>query len=148
MRRTGIMLAAAIAVLAAACSSTPELTDIQEDAFNLDPESPVTATEVDNVWIFSHEPDAFNEALHGGEAEIRDGCLYVDNTIVVWHVDDVPAAEELIANVDAGTAEGLLIPGGGVSLDEGASAIQIPKVIRDRCSTSAVWYAAPLSTLP
>ena len=106
-------------------------------------ENGITALQIDGVWVFHHEPDGANGALHGGTAEIVDGCLLVDSTIVVWHVDTLDEAEEAIAAVRAGESPQLLIGGGGISLDEGADLSQFPSVITDRCSARAIWYGAP-----
>ncbi len=83
------------------------------------------------------------EALHSGTPEIVDGCLVVDNTIVVWHVDRLDEADEAVAAAKAGESPQLLIGGGGISLDEGATPDQIPSTITDLCPTSAVWFGAP-----
>ncbi|MFQ5948588.1 MAG: hypothetical protein ACE5KX_06995 [Acidimicrobiia bacterium] len=82
-------------------------------------------------------------ALHSGTPEIIDGCLVIDDTIVVWHVDRIDEAAKAIEAVKAGESPQLLIGGGGISLDEGARPDQIPTAITDRCPTSAVWFGAP-----
>ena len=83
------------------------------------------------------------DALHSGTPEIVNGCLVVDNTIVVWHFDCTDDAAEAIAAAKAGESPQLLIGGGGISLDEGATPDQIPTIITDLCPTSAVWFGAP-----
>ena len=98
------------------------------------------AMQIDGVWVFQHNPDGSNAALHSGTAEIVNGCLMVDNTIVVWHVDRIHDATHAIAAIKAGDAPQLLVGGGGVSIDEGASPDLIPTVITERCPTRAVWY--------
>ena len=103
----------------------------------------IEALQIDGVWVFQHQPEFANQALHSGTAEIVDGCLVVDNTIVVWSVDRINEATEAIAAVKAGESPQLLIGGGGISLDEGARPDQIPAVITGRCPTSAVWFGAP-----
>ena len=103
----------------------------------------IEALQIDGVWVFQHQPEAAMDALHGGTPEIVDGCLVVDNTIVVWHVDRIDEATEAIAAVKAGESTQLLIGGGGISVDEGDRPDQIPTVITDRCPTSAVWFGAP-----
>ncbi len=103
----------------------------------------IEALQVDGVWLFQHQPEVGMQALHGGTPEIVDGCLVIDETVVVWHADRIEEAAEAVAAVGAGESPQLLIAGGGISLDEGASPDQIPSVISDRCPTSAVWFGAP-----
>ena len=103
----------------------------------------IEALQIDGVWVFQHQPFFFMQALHGGTPEIVDGCLYIDNTIVVWHVDRIDEAAEAISAVKAGESPQLRIGGGGNSVDEGARPDQFPTVITDRCSTSAVWFGSP-----
>ena len=98
---------------------------------------------IDGVWVFQHQPEFAMAALHGGTPEIADGCLVVDNTIVVWHVDRIDEAAEAISAAKAGESPQLLVGGGGISVDEGARPDQIPTVITDQCPTSAVWFGAP-----
>jgi ABC-type glycerol-3-phosphate transport system substrate-binding protein len=141
--RTAAATVLAFALVLAACGGGTDLTETQEEL--LLTEDGVTAQQVSGTWVFTHDPDAFNEALHSGVPEIRDGCLYVDDTIVVWHASDIAYAEQLVEDVEAGMTPDVLVPGGGLSLDEGASPIQIPKTIRDRCPTNAVWFAGPLN---
>jgi hypothetical protein len=65
---------------------------------------------------------------------------------VVWHVDEIDEVGEIIANLKAGQHREVLIGGGGISLDEGASPEDITATITDRCATSAVWFGAPSSS--
>ena len=141
--RTTALLIAILVVAVTACSSD-DLTETQEEA--LITEDGITARQTGGVgpWIFTHDPDAFNQALHTGAPEVRDNCLYVDDTIVIWHESDAEYAEQLVADTRAGTAPNVKVPGGGISIDEGASPVQIPKTVRDRCPTNAVWFAGPI----
>jgi hypothetical protein len=106
----------------------------------------VAAVRIDDVWVFQHDPVGWDDALHGGLAEIRDGCLYVDEAIVVWHVDEIDEVGEIIADLKAGQQREVLVGGGGISLDEGASPEAIPATIVEHCPTSAVWFGAPDSS--
>ena len=83
------------------------------------------------------------DALHSGTPEIVNGCLVVDATIVVWHLDGIDVAADAIAAVRAGENPRLLVGGGGISVDERAGPDQIPTIITDLCPTSAVWFGAP-----
>ncbi len=103
----------------------------------------IEAFQIDGVWVFQHQPEVAMDALHSGAPEIVNGCLVVDNTIVVWHIDGIEVAADTIAAVRAGESPQLLIGGGGISLDEGARPDQIPTIIIDLCPTSAVWFGAP-----
>lgn len=103
----------------------------------------VQAMQIDGVWVFQHEPDTAMAALHSGTPEIVNGCLVIDNTIVVWHTDTLEDAAAAIAAVKAGNSPQLLIGGGGLSVSEGADPAQIPAVISERCPTTAVWFGAP-----
>ncbi len=103
----------------------------------------IEALQIDGVWVFRHDPDAGDDALHSGTPEIVGGCLYVDDTIVVWHADRMGDAAAAVAAANAGADPPLLIGGGGVSLDEGGDATQIPAVITQRCRTTAVWFGSP-----
>lgn len=103
----------------------------------------IEAVEIDGVWVFMHDPGNYMEALHSGKPEILDGCLMVDDAVVVWHTDMFEDAAAAIAAVKAGDSPQYLISGGGLSVTEGADPMQIPEVITDRCSTEAVWFGAP-----
>jgi hypothetical protein len=103
----------------------------------------IDALQVDGVWIFQHNPSIAMDALHGGFAEIRDGCLYVDDTIVVWHVSQLDEARQTVAAVRAGERPELLVGGGGISIVEGGQQVEIPAVILERCAAIAVWFGSP-----
>ena len=127
-------------------TSTTLATAANGDAAPADGAAATTAVEslqIDGVWVFQHEPEVSGDALHSGTPEIVDRCLVIDDTIVVWHVDRIEEAKAAIAAAKAGESPQLLIGGGGLSIDEGAEASQIPSIITDRCPTSAVWYGAP-----
>lgn len=102
----------------------------------------ITAAEVGDVWIFTHRPSGGDDALHGGRASIVDGCLYVDDTVIIWHIDDLARVDAVVRQVHSGAEIDLTVGGGGISLEEGGQADQIPQVIRDRCRTRAVWFAS------
>jgi hypothetical protein len=137
--RVGAVIAATVFVASAGIalafsvggSSNPEGIDGPE------------ALQIEGVWVFQHQPEFALTALHGGIPEIVNGCLYVDGAIVVWHVDRIEEAAGAIAAVRADESPQLLVGGGGISLEEGASPDQLPAVITDRCPTSTVWFGAP-----
>ncbi|MEA2001324.1 MAG: hypothetical protein U9N84_05495 [Actinomycetota bacterium] len=103
----------------------------------------IEAFQIDGVWVFQHNPEGWDDALHSGTADVVNGCLVVDGTIVIWHIDRIDEAADVIAAINAGGAPQLLIGGGGISLNEGATPDQIPAIIADQCPTSAVWFGAP-----
>jgi hypothetical protein len=61
----------------------------------------IEALQIDGVWVFQHQPEFAMNALQGGTPEIADGCLVIDNTIVVWHVDRIDEAAEAISAAKA-----------------------------------------------
>jgi hypothetical protein len=147
--RIGVVLVALV-LIAAACSDgsdTEESASLAPNAAELSDadgdRTGIEAFEIDGVWVFQHQPEVAMDALHSGTPEIVNGCLVVDNTIVVWHFDRTDDAAEAIAAAKAGESPQLLIGGGGISLDEGATPDQIPTIITDLCPTSAVWFGAP-----
>ncbi|MFQ5555168.1 MAG: hypothetical protein ACE5GC_07360, partial [Acidimicrobiia bacterium] len=103
----------------------------------------IEALQIDGAWVFRHHPGPAMDALHSGVPEIVDGCLLVDDTIVVWHADSFGEARDAVAAALAGEPEPLLIGGGGFSLEEGATIEWIPDVVSSRCEASAVWFGAP-----
>ena len=147
MRRPFIPLVIVLVVLAATSAAVLAMTRDGGPATSDTPpilsDEGIEALQIDGVWVFQHQPGSGMEALHSGTPEIVDGCLVVDNTIVVWHVDRIDEATEVIAAVNAGESPQLLIGGGGISVDEGARPDHFPTVITDQCPTSAVWFGAP-----
>lgn len=104
--------------------------------------SGVEPVEIDEVWVFQHNPAGGSDtALHSGVAEIKDGCLYVDDAVVVWRKSQIDQAENLIKEIRAGEQPDVRLGGGGISLDEGDT--PIPSVITDLCPTRVVWYSSP-----
>lgn len=106
-------------------------------------EAGVEATQIDGIWVFQHQPEFAMDALHSGTPEIVDGCLVIDDTVVVWNAERLDEAASAVAAAKAGEQPQLLIGGGGLSTSEGADPALIPRVITDRCPTSAVWFGAP-----
>lgn len=102
----------------------------------------ITASRVEGVWVFSHAPSGGMDALHGGRVTIESGCLLVDGAVVVFHETMVQDGIELIGALRNGDELTVTIPGGGISLAEGASVEDIPQVIADRCETDTVWFGA------
>ena len=103
----------------------------------------VAAIQIDGVWVFEYTPNSGMAALHSGTPQIIDGCLVIDDTIVVWDSAKLDEAASAIVAAKAGERTPLLIAGGGLSLDEGTDPSQIPDTITEKCQTRAVWFAAP-----
>jgi hypothetical protein len=82
-------------------------------------------------------------ACHPDDKPLPDGCLYVDDAIVVWPTDRLDEVTAIIAAVNSGEEPDLLIGEGGISVAEGASPTDLPPVITDLCPTSVVWFGAP-----
>ena len=137
--RAAVLGIAVLVVVVAACG--PTATDADGEPGDSAVETGgIEALQIDGVWVFQHRPRFGNDALHGGTLEIVDGCLVIDNTIVVWHVDRIDQAAGAVAAVKAGKSPQLLIGGGGISVEEGTRPDQFPTVITQRCPTSAVWF--------
>lgn len=118
----------------------PQTTESSEVADTIE------AVRIDGVWVFQYEPVPGRVSLtasHGGVAEIKDSCLYVDDSIVVWQEDQIDQVAQTIADVHADQQPDLRIGGGGISLDEGASPEEIPSEITERCPTTGVWWQSP-----
>ena len=131
MRRFIIILALG-ALLAAACGAGP--TDLARS-------DGISAQQLEGVWVFSHDPQGGDDALHSGVATIENGCLYVDGAVVVWDADRLDEAESAIASIRDGDSPQLSIGGGGISLDEGST--ELPAIIMERCDTALVWFGSP-----
>jgi hypothetical protein len=125
-----LLIVACVALVAASCDSGQ--TDAVEG---------VEPAQIDNVWIFQYDSLGGGDALHGGIAEIKDDCLYVDDAVVVWHRDQIDEAGELIDRIQGGEQPQVSLGGGGISLDEGDT--PIPETINELCPTRTVWYTRP-----
>ena len=107
-------------------------------------ESNIEAQELNGAWVFSYAraPTSQDEALHGGQAAVVDGCLEVDETVVVWYAHHLDTVEEIIGRIDKGETVELLVGGGGLSLDEGSTMDDFPDSVREHCSPTAIWYTS------
>ena len=103
----------------------------------------VEAQQFDGVWVFTYgeTPDIMMEALSTGTASVVDGCLLVEDAVVIWydhHLDDV---EVVVAGVNQGETAKLQVGGGGFSLDEGSGTEEFPPVVMEHCSPTAIWFS-------
>ena len=124
-------------------ASAPASVDASQPA-NPHPEDEniweVEALQIGGVWVFQHTTDEAMLAAFWGPAEIVDGCLFVNDTIVIWHVSRLDDVQAAIVAIQSGDPVQLETGGGGRSLDDGD---QIPTAISDHCSTSSWYYGAP-----
>lgn len=129
-----LTLIVALIVVAVACSDATETPP--------DPTA-VAAEEYAGVWLFTHDPGEYMDALHTGTAEVRGSCLMVDGMVVVWHASQLERAKDLVDRIHGGDHPEVELGGGGFSVDEGASVDQFPTEIAERCDTIGVWFGAP-----
>ena len=109
-------------------------------------QGPTIVTEkIDDTWVFFYDelPSVSMQSKFEGKASISDGCLYVDNMIVIWDRQRFEELKQTILRLQDHKIVRLHGGGGGVSLSEGATPDQIPRVITDRCKTSTVWFSEP-----
>lgn len=104
----------------------------------------VEALEVDGVWVFAYQDDPTSsmDAIHSGPAAVVDGCLLIDDTVVVWWTDQLPDVEEIVAALASGATVDVQLGGGGFTVDEGASLDDFPDAVRSRCTAAGLWYAS------
>ena len=100
----------------------------------------VRAVLVDDVWLFHRSGEGGDTARHVGTAEIRNGCLFVGDSLVVWKTEDLQRVEGIVSDVQAGTAIQVELGGGGLSLDEGSTLADFPEPVIEHCETSTIFY--------
>ncbi len=101
----------------------------------------ISVMQVEGVWIFAHDPDGGDDALLSGPATIRDGCLVVEDFVVVWHVDRLADASAAVTALNAGETPVMAVGGSGLSLSEGAPIEPFPADLLARCPTEKnVWF--------
>mgnify|MGYP007097599693 CR=1 FL=1 len=104
----------------------------------------VEAIQLGETWVFaySEEPGSSMDALSHGTAAQVDGCLQVGDAVVVWWPDQLAEVEEIVLAVEAGEAPELELGGGGMSLEEGASAEDFPAAVREHCTPTELWFSS------
>lgn len=104
----------------------------------------VQAIQVGDTWVFAYEetPSTSMDALTSGVVAAVDGCLEVDEAVVVWWPEQLDQVEELVAQVEAGGAPEVQLGGGGSSLAEGASPDDFPEAVREHCTPGGVWWSS------
>ncbi len=144
VRTTVLCCVVGLAGCAAEPKSGPDATGSGGEA-QLDAQEPdlgITAYQVDGVWIFTHDPEAWHDLLTVGAADIVGGCLFIGQDLVVWHVSRLNDARAAVAAVQAGQHPVLSVGGFGQSVG-GSPPFVVPAVIADHCSTTSVWFGAP-----
>jgi len=109
-------------------------------------DEPVVALQIEGVWVFEHDPNGYYDAEHSGRADIVDGCLVVDNAVVIWHVSRRADVERVVSEVLSGMHPQIRLGGGGLSLSEGSTLDDFPAAVTEHCAVSEVWFAAPTPT--
>ncbi|MCK6503493.1 hypothetical protein L6R53_08865 [Myxococcota bacterium] len=104
----------------------------------------VEAIQVGETWVFAYEdtPSLSMFALTHGTVAAPDGCLAVDDAVVVWWPEQLDQVEALVAEVEAGGAPEVQLGGGGSSLAEGGSGEDFPEAVREHCEPVAVWWSS------
>jgi ABC-type transport system substrate-binding protein len=134
----------------APASEAPTTSDTPPtiDPATAEPVEGVEAIQLDGVWTFEHRPEVAMTALHSGAATIVDGCLVIDDLIIVWHADRIDEAKAAVAAAKAGSSARIQMGGGGLSLSEGSTFSDLPTAVTDVCPTAkGVWFQAPRSRL-
>lgn len=113
-------------------------------ASNGESEPGVDSMQIDGVWLFTYQPDGDSlDARHGGSVGIQNGCLTVDEAVVVWPASDVELAASYVRDALAGNPTEVVVGGGGFDLDEDDEVGRLAKPIFELCSVRAVWFAEP-----
>jgi hypothetical protein len=99
---------------------------------------------VDGVYTFFHEETSWSDALLGGSAHIADGCLYVDDAVVVWPAADLSPIQTLVHWVGTRSPLVVSLGGGARTRDEGEPFELDFEELLAACPTSTVWFSAPL----
>lgn len=139
--------AVCVLVQAGGCSDA-EGDENSADEKSSDAVDGISPVNVNGVIVFSYTPDAAYDALLTGVAEIRKGCLVVDQAVVIWHSETMDDVRDLVARVRLGARPRVAVGGGGDSLEEGGSDFIVPSVVEEHCSdVTGVWYgsASPLT---
>jgi hypothetical protein len=107
-------------------------------------QAPVDPAQIGGAWVFTFSlPQGGSmHALLTGQAAVVDGCLQVDDFVVVWRQSHLSTVEEIIGRIDDGETVTVSLGGGGGTLDEGSSVEDFPKSVTDRCSLSGIWHSA------
>lgn len=105
----------------------------------------IESSQVNGVWIFQIEPGVAQDARLQGVARVVDGCLHVDDNVVVWQSSDAQKVEALVSSLMDRPAREVVLGGGGSSLRKSSAVDAFFAELTELCPTSEVWSAGPLS---
>lgn len=107
-------------------------------------QAPVNPVQMDGAWVFTYSlPQGGSmDALLTGQAAVVDGCLQVDDFVVIWRQSHLSTIDEIIGRINDGETVTVSLGGGGGSVDEGNSVEDFPRNVSDRCSLSGIWHSA------
>lgn len=139
-----------------ACSDSPE-TARSTDASGAgelpgsqpaDEKSPpgIESSMVEGVWVFFDQPGISADARFEGTAKIVDGCLSVDEYIVIWQKPDAAAMTKLVESLREGASTRVVLGGAGARILMDTSLAETLRELTQHCAASSVWFSAPLRT--
>ena len=127
------LFVAAFAVLA--CGGAASEGDSQRE--------PLSVSQVDRIWIFSHRPDAWNTARHSGYASIDGDCLLVGDHVVIWAEQRLSEAQDLVRAVKRGERPYAVVGGSALFPTDSDVVRDVPSEVLERCPDKAIWSGAP-----
>ena len=103
----------------------------------------VDALQLEDVWVFTYSEtqESSMDALTAGQAVVVDGCLQIDDAVVIWEDEHLSVVEEILVRINAGESLSVQVGGGGSSLDEGGALDDFPAEVLDHCSPTGIWFA-------
>lgn len=81
-------------------------------------------------YLFKQTDINFHKAAHRGKVQLRNGCLYVGDKVVIWHRRLQFKVKDLIADVQAGQ---------NIEIELAGSRSKSPLSIQQRCGAAYVW---------
>src|SRR5262245_32349861 len=73
----------------------------------------IEASKVGDVWIFLNNSLLSLEARLEGQAQIVDGCLHVDEYVVVWKKPDLLEVQDFVGSLLTRAPQTVVLGGGG-----------------------------------
>lgn len=113
---------------------------------NETPPPGIESSMVDGVWVFFDQPGISPDARLEGTAKIVEGCLSVDEYVVIWKKPDAAAVTTLVESLREGASTRVVLGGAGSSvMIDSAPGDTLGELVR-YCSASSVWFSGPLQT--
>lgn len=100
-----------------------------------------TERQYEGVWVFEYAPDLYLAALMTGVARIENGCLYVNDTVVVWDASRGADAEQAITLVQQGLDLEVTLGGGTWPVGDEPVFEPVRSAVNERCP-GTVFFAA------